>query len=217
MKILLPENSADITLLQYQKYIELLKREELNEYQFSIRKVQIFTGMKITDIQSLEQKEFKEILEQIEKALDTPVEFVNRFMIDDVEFGFVPNLDKISGSEYFDLSKYGDNVETLHNLMSVLFRPIKDKNALGQYSLVPYNGTAEWADIMKLTPMNVVNGALLFFLNLSQELVSYTQRYTEQEQAREELQATTLKSGDGMQRLTSWLRVRFGNMKRLRE
>ena len=198
MKILLPENSADITLLQYQKYIELLKREELNEYQFSIRKVQIFTGMKITDIQALEQKEFKGILEQIEKALDTPVGFVNRFMIDDVEFGFV-TLDKITGGEYFDLSTYGDNVETLHKLMAILFRPIKDKNALGQYSLVSYKGTAERAEIMKLTPMNVVNGALFFFLNLSQELVSYTQRYTEQEQAREESQVTTLSNGDGKQ------------------
>ena len=39
------------------------------------------------------------------------------FFIKDVEFGFIPNLDKITGAEYFDLSKYGQDNETLHNLM----------------------------------------------------------------------------------------------------
>lgn len=213
MKILLPENSSDITLLQYQKYYDLLQREGLDEYQFNVRKLQIFTGLKPNEIESLEQKDINDMLAQIELALNSPVEFVDRFSIEGVEFGFVV-LDKITGAEYFDLSKYGDNVETLQNLMAILFRPIKDKDAFGNYSIQPYNGSAEWSELMKLTPMNVVNGALFFFVNLSKELVSYTLRYTEGEQAREKLQASTLKNGVGMQRLTSWLRVRFGNTKK---
>lgn len=213
MKVLLPENSSDITLLQYQKYYDLLQREGLDEYQTNVRKIQIFTGLKPIEIESLEQKDINEMLAQIEVALNSPVAFVDRFFIDDVEFGFVV-LDKITGAEYFDLSKYGDNVETLQNLMAILFRPIKDKDSNGNYSIQPYNGSAEWAELMKLTPMNVVNGALFFFVNLSNELVSYTLRYTEAEQAREKSQASTLKSGVGMQRLMNWLRVRFGNTKK---
>lgn len=217
MKILLPENSSDITLLQYQKYYELLQREGLDEYQTNVRKIQIFTGLKPIEIESLEQKDIIDMLTQIDLALNTPVEFVDKFEIEidggKVEFGFVV-LDKITGAEYFDLSKYGDNVETLQNLMAVLFRQIKNKDKLGNYSIESYNGTAEWAELMKLTPMNVVNGALLFFLNLSHELVSYIQKYTEEEQAREKSQASTLKSGGGMQRLTNWLRVRFGSTKK---
>jgi hypothetical protein len=142
------------------------------------------------------------MLKQIDMALETPFEFVSTFNIEDVEFGFVPNLDKISGAEYFDLSKYGANVETLHNLMAILFRPIKDKDKLGNYSIVPYLGTSEWADIMKLTPMNAVNGALFFFVNLRKELLSYTLKFMEEEQQKESLQATTLKSGDGTPQLT---------------
>jgi hypothetical protein len=199
MRIKLPEHSADITLLQYQKYYDLLQRDGLDENQMNQRKVQIFTGIKPNEYKLIPQTDIEDMLKQIDIALETPFEFVKTFKIDDVEFGFVPNLDKISGAEYFDLSKYGADVETLHNLMAILFRPIKDKDSLGNYSIVPYLGTSEWADIMKLTPMNVINGALFFFVNLRTELLSYTLRFMEEEQAKERLQVTTSKSGDGMQ------------------
>jgi hypothetical protein len=200
MKITLPESSADITLLQYQKYYDLLQRD-LDVYQFNQRKIQIFTGIKPNEFKAIKQKDLEDMLIQIDKGLETPAQFVNTFFIDDVEFGFIPNLDKITGAEYFDLSKYGTEVETLNNLMAVLFRPIKNKDVFKNYSIVDYLGTAEWADIMKLTPMNVVNGALFFFLNLSTELVNYTQKYMQVEQVREKSPVTTLKSGDGMQPL----------------
>lgn len=202
MKILLPENSKDITLLQYQKYYDLLQREGLDEHQHNVRKIQIFTGLKPNEIDCLSKKDIDEMLAQIDIALNTPVEFVNRFTIEGIEFGFI-TLDNITGSEYFDLSKYKEDIETLHNLIAILFRPIKNKDVFGNYSVVPYDGTKEWAELMKLTPMNVVNGALFFFLNLSQELLNYIQKYTEVEQAREESQVITLKSGDGMQPLMS--------------
>ena len=202
MKILLPENSSDITLLQYQKYYDLLQRDGLDTNQHNVRKIQIFTGLKPNEIDCLSKKEIDEMLTQIDIALNTPVEFINRFTIEGIEFGFI-TLDKITGAEYFDLSKYKEDVETLHNLIAILFRPIKDKDAFGNYSVMPYNGTSEWAELMKLTPMNVVNGALFFFLNLSRELVNYIQRYTDQEQAKEEWQVTTSLSGDGMQPLTN--------------
>jgi len=202
MRIILPENSSDIMLLQYQKYYDLLQREGLDNNQHNVRKIQIFTGLKPNEIDGLSKKDIDETLEQIDIALNTPIEFVNRFTIEGIEFGFI-TLDKITGAEYFDLSKYKEDVETLHNLMAILFRPIKDKDTFGNYSVVPYNGTSEWSELMKLTPMNVVNGALFFFVNLSHELLNYIQRFTEAEQVREELQVTTLKSGDGMQPLMS--------------
>jgi len=199
MRITLPEDSKDITLMQYQKYYELLQREGLDEKQHNQRKVQIFTGIKPNEYDKISKADIDDMIKQIDIALNQSAVFTPTFKIDDVEFGFIPNLDKITVSEYFDLSKYGESVDTLHNLMAILFRPIKDKDKLGNYSITEYLGTAEWADIMKLTPMNAVNGALFFFLNLSTELVNYTQRYTEAEQVKERLQATTLINGDGMQ------------------
>lgn len=197
--IKLPENSKDITLYQYQKLVELLSREDLDKHNLDNRKLHLFTGMKIIDIDLIAQKDREEMLNQIEIALNEPFEFQQRFFIDEVEFGFIPNLDKITGAEYFDLSKYGESLETLHNLMAILFRPIKNKDPFGSYSIVDYEGTEAMAEIMKLTPMNVVNGALFFFANLSNELLNYILKYTEEEQARGKQQVTTLKSGDGTQ------------------
>ena len=125
--IKLPENSKDITLYQYQKLVELLSREDLDKHNLDNRKLHLFTGMKIIDIDLIAQKDREEMLNQIEIALNEPFEFQQRFFIDEVEFGFIPNLDKITGAEYFDLSKYGESLETLHNLMAILFRPIAIK------------------------------------------------------------------------------------------
>jgi hypothetical protein len=124
----------------------------------------------------------------------------------------VPNLDKITAGEYIDISKYENDVQTFHNLMAVLFRPILKKDALDNYSIISYQGTEQYAEVMKLMPLSAVTGALVFFSSLSNELLNYTQRFLEEEQAREDKRQTTLKNGGGMQRLTNWLRVNYGTM-----
>jgi len=199
MKIILPEHSKDITLYQYQKYVELLERTDLDAYQFDQRKIQIFTGIKPDAYKSLSQIDKAEILAQIEVAINTPAEFENKFTMEDIVFGFIPNLDKITGGEYFDLCKHGTQPDTLHNLMAILFRPIVKTDSFDNYSITEYEGTNEWAEAMKLTPMNIVNGALFFFLNLSNELTNYILNLEEAEQVREIVQSDILKSGDGMQ------------------
>ncbi len=199
----LPESSKDITLYQYQRLVELLGRTDLDQRQTDSRKLHLFTGIKLSEIELISITDREEMLNQIDIALNQAYQFEQKFNIDGVEFGFIPNLDKITSGEYFDLSKYGESNDTLHNLMAILFRPIKDRDSLGNYSIVDYTGTEAMAEIMKLTPMNVVNGALFFFANLQNELLTYIQRYTEVERARAERQATTSVSGDGTQPLTS--------------
>ena len=84
--------------------------------------------------------------------------------------------------------------------MAILYRPIKNKDMSGNYSIVEYQGTTEGAEVMKNTPLNIVNGALGFFLTLSMDLLTYTQKYLKKEsQVKVKQQETTLKSGDGMQ------------------
>jgi len=195
----LPENAKDITLYQYQKLVELLAREDLDKHNLDNRKLHLFTGLKITDIDLLTQKDREEMLNQIDIALNEPYQFEQTFYIDNIEFGFIPNLDKITGAEYFDLSKYGQDNETLHNLMAILFRPIINKDSFGNYSIAEYKGTEEMAEAMRLTPMNVVNGALFFFANLRNELLNCILKYTEQEQVKVKQQVIISRSGDGMQ------------------
>ena len=210
MKITVPESIADIKLHQFQKYSILLERTDLTPEQFDKRKVEIFTGLERNRLDLISQKDYKEIIEQIDIALNQTVEFKPTFFMEDVEFGFIPNLDKITAGEYRDLSLYGVDVNEMHKLMAVLFRPIKKKDIVGNYSIINYEGTERFAMIMKYMPLSIVNGALVFFSSLANELVNYTQKYMTVEQVKAEQPSTTLQNGVGMQQFSTYVRAKFG-------
>lgn len=212
MKINIPESIQDITLHQFQLYNELLERTDLTEYEINKRKIHIFTGLEYKRIDLISNNDYNEIVTQIDLALNQTVEFQPTFFIKDVEFGFITNLDKITQGEFIDLSNYGADVKELHKTMAVLFRPIKNKDAFGNYEIINYQGTEQYSNIMKHMPLSIVNGALVFFSSLANELVNYTQKYMQVEQTKVKAQVTTLKSGVGMQRLRNWLKVKFGKL-----
>jgi hypothetical protein len=200
MKITLPEHIGEITLDQFQRYHELTQRENIDDYQFNKRKVSIFTGIKYRDLDKIANKDFKEILEQIDKALDKDHEFTSNFILDNINFGFIPNFDKIRTKEFADMDLYKpDDVQNLHKLMAILFRPIKSIDNFKNYSIKEYNGTAKYSLLMKQMPLSVVNGALVFFCNLSKELLKHIQKSTAKELQKENKHLTTTKSGGGTQ------------------
>lgn len=212
MKITLPENIHDIKLHQFQKYSRLLEREDLPIDQFNKRKIEIFANIERSRIDLISQSDYEEIITQIDIALNQTVDFQPTFKMEEVEFGFIPNLDKITAGEWRDLSIYGTNVDDLHKLMAVLFRPIKRKDMLGNYEIINYDGTEKYSTIMKYMPLSIVNGALVFFSSLANELVNYTQKYMVVEQPKESQQASTLKSGGGMRQFLNYAKERFGNL-----
>lgn len=198
VKISLPENISDITLGQYQRYLNLIKKD-LDDYTFTNRKIEIFTGLKRDLVEQISRKDIEEMNAQIDKALNEDAKFVNRFFIGEVEFGFV-NIDKISQGEYIDLCEYSKDIEqgtNLNKLMAVLFRPIIDKGVNDTYRVEAYSGSDEYFELMKRTPMNVVNGCLGFFLTLQNDLLNYILKYTEAEQVKEQKQRDILKNGVG--------------------
>ena len=198
MEIILPENIGEVTLGQFQRYAELLKREDLSKLEFNKRKIHIFTGIPQRKVVNIKQSDYKEILGQIDEALNQDSPFQNTFELNKFRFGFHPNLDEMTTGEFADLSKYGDAIETLHNTMAVLFRPIVQEVG-DKYTIENYNGTKEYAELMKEMPLSVANGALGFFCRLANELRVHTQKYTRAELLKGVKQLLTSKNGDGMQ------------------
>lgn len=200
MKVIIPENISEITLYQYQQYEKLIGRQDLTDKEMIYRMVKIFTGLPFNQITEMQYKDLEEIVSLIKIALETECKFETTFKINGVEFGFIPNFDDIKAKEYFDLSEYNDKSEELNKLMAILYRPIKSKDVWGNYEIVDYQGTNEWAEVMKQTPLNIVNGALGFFLNLSKELQDYIQKYSKREAPQKEQQhESIIKNGDGLQ------------------
>ena len=201
LKITLPEDISDITLEQSQKYLSIIKREDISEFDKTKRIVTLFTGLKRREVELIDVGDYDVIVKQINKALDLDVSFENRFSINGVEFGFVPKLDDITAGEYIDLSSYGTTPDTLHKVMAVLFRPVILSDAFGNYEIESYTANSDYADVMKQAPMNVVNGMLVFFCLLSSELQIHILKSTARVQAEAKLrQLITSRNGDGTRR-----------------
>jgi len=198
MKVSIPESIQDITLEQFQTLVAL--DDDINERDLDIEKVKIFIGLTDEQIDSISESDFKDLVLAIDEALNKPSEFQQRFKMNGVEFGFHPNLDKMLTGEYVDLMNYNSEPETLHKLMAILFRPITTKDLSGNYKIAKYEGSETWCEIMKQTPLHIVNGALIFFLNLSKELRTSIQKYsTAQELAKGSKHQIFGLNGDGMQ------------------
>jgi len=178
MKIVLPENISEITLNQFQRYFKLSQRNDISELEINMRKIEIFTDIPFQKVKNIKQSDYDYILKQIDEALTKDCEFKNRFTLNGIEFGFIPNFDDMTVAELGDLRQYSNKEEELHRTMSILFRPINGKDLLGNYTIEAYSGTLAYSELMKQTPLNIVNGALGFFLNLQKELEFYILKST---------------------------------------
>ena len=181
IKISVPENIADITLDQYVKFEALRAREEsLTEQGMIERVISLFTGMKKQDVKKLVYTDYEGLMAQIVAACEQTVEFEDRFTLDGVEYGFIPNLDEITTAEYVDLSTIGMDFKEMHKIIAILFRRVTNEDAFGNYEILPYKYDKALCEEMRQCPMNIVNGALVFFWSLSRELKEAIQRYTNQ-------------------------------------
>lgn len=187
MKVRIPESISDITLGQFQKYMEE-STQDMTVEQDNDLKLKHFAGLTEVDLLTIVKKDYDMIVEMIDKAMELSTEFTPLFKIDGVEYGIVPNFDNMTGYEYRDLTIYGDDTENLHKVMAILFRPVTKKDVFGNYNIEAYKGTGERAEIFRQMPMNIVNQTLVFFWNLTNELNNYILSSLTEEQQREAMQ-----------------------------
>ena len=181
IKISIPTSLNDITIEQYFA-INSISEQDLTDYEKENQLIKLFT--KIEQVEAILKKDRDKLVAAIIEAVQKEGTFKNRFTLGNIEFGMIPNFDKITASEYTDLIKYSEKEQDLHRLMAVAFRPIKLKDKFKNYQIVNYNGTHELCELMKQTPMSIVKGFNAFFLNLSNDLEAYTRRSMEEAQAK---------------------------------
>ena len=187
MKIILPDDFSDIPLWKYQKLMQL----DVEDAKYNEKVFTLFTNIK--DTKNVQKKDFEDVLQHVKKACEQQGEFKRTFTIDGIDFGIIPNFDKITGGEYTDLINYSSNEKDgfnrdLNKLIAVLYRPIKIKDKLRNYRIEPYNGTAGHIEQINKLPMSIVFGCLGFFLSLSTELESHIQAFIVEAQARVQAQ-----------------------------
>jgi hypothetical protein len=171
-EIYVPTKLSEIPLKNYQEFMKLV--ENSNDEEFIAQKtIEIFCGLNMRDVINIKWSDVKDLISHFNTLFKQKSEFVHTFKIQDMEFGFIPNLEDITFGEYVDLESNITSIDNFHKAMAVMYRPIKTRRK-DKYEIIEYTGTAEFSDLMKFAPLDVVMSASLFFWNLGNDLVQAT-------------------------------------------
>lgn len=186
----LPQGINEVLLKDWQKFAKLAEANSEAENDFlEIKMLEIFAGLKYKDIHTLPVGTFSEATDYLGQVFNTHCPLTRRFTMTgsdgaEVEFGFIPNLDKMTMGEYIDLNNYFEEVETLHKAMAVLYRPIhKSYSKRESYRIDSYKSADLYSDVLAEMPLGIALGAKVFFyrlgIKLSKAILSSTIRLVE--------------------------------------
>lgn len=184
----IPLSLDDVTLDQYQRYIKVIEenKEDLNNEFIKLKVLEIFCQVPLAVANELAAIEVDEIVNLILAMLNMETPLQRRFTMTDptgksIEFGFIPNLEKISQGEYIDAELFFANWDDMHKAMAVFYRPITGKK--GEfYQIEKYEGVEKYEAHMKDAPASVAIGAMLFFYHLGTALLNDTLASLEREE-----------------------------------
>ena len=168
---------SDVNLSTWLKLIEFetgTKTEEATETIAVLSDIprQLIKELTLSDVVAIMSK-----IGELQAKQDTKLKRI--ITINDIEYGFHPDLDSISLGEYADIEQFIKNGidKNLPELMSVLYRPIKlKKNDI--YIIDPYDGDIRLrAEEMKQMTAEQVQSALVFFYNFVKVLSEILQSY----------------------------------------
>ena len=179
VKLIIPDDWNDITIETYQKYIDIQegKGSEKNKV---INSLALLCGTNTAIVKKMLYSDLLDIMNIIKGMLDNEpdkTDFKKMFMFKEQEYGFVPNLSAISTGEYIDLESYTkEPVKNLHNIMSILYRPVINK-VNERYTIENYNPDEFKEELFKDCPMDIALSSLGFFLTLGEVLARSSHSY----------------------------------------
>ena len=167
----------DVSLETYGKLIDY---KEGNNSQEALHMIKAMSDIPKRYAKALRLSDVSTILSKVAtiQALDKGA-FEHIIRIDEVNYGFHPNLDEITLGEYADMEHFigDDYMKNLDKIMAVLYRPITKRNGQ-QYSIEAYDGNIEErVKILKKMSAKQVQGALVFFWSFASVLLKSTQLY----------------------------------------
>jgi len=196
IEINVPTNLNEITLEQYQKFLKIAENNPEGNF-LNAKMIEIFCGIPLSDSYKLKMSSVTAIIDILSELLASKPDHVERFEMNGVEYGFIPDLDDMSLGEYIDLDNNASKWEQMHLAMNVLYRPIKTSK-LGKYNIEDYD--VNNPEVMKDMPLGAAIGSLFFFYNLGIELSRHTILYSnnQAEMVAIQKQLNSEANGDGI-------------------
>lgn len=204
LELSVPSTLDSIELWQYQKYMSVVEanKDVDSAVDFlNMKLVEIFCNVSLKDVSSINLSDFSKITEIIGKAFSEKTPLIRHFELGGVEFGFVPNLDKISIGEYIDIEANIFDWKNAHKAMAALYRPVTKKHK-DKYRIKEYEGYGEYEEAMKYIPLNIALGAMVFFCRLGKDLLTHILKYSDKKSMEQiiQLHQPLAENGDGISR-----------------
>jgi len=121
IEVKIPETLNDIKLNTWQSFTDI--DMELKDDAHTMQMLKIIYDINYRDYKKLKSKDVTYLLGAVTKCLNEEPKLTQRFKLDGVEYGLIPNFDNITAGELFDIDA-NSTKEKYHLLMSILYRPI---------------------------------------------------------------------------------------------
>ena len=210
VQISLPKSINDIKLGDYQRYMKVYEaNKEVDDANFlELKLLEAFCEIDLLTANQMPFETFDFALQHMSEVFKQKTPLTRRFKMKGtdgvvVDFGFIPNLSKMSLGEYVDLDTYISDMQNMHKAMAVLYRPVhKSWDGKEHYRVMEYEGTEKYAEVMKEMPLGIALGAMVFFyrlgMKLSKHMMDYSLQLLEKEELSEEQSQRLQRDMDGI-------------------
>jgi hypothetical protein len=208
IKVLALTEWKDVTLKKYLHMMADIEAYKDDEDAVTALMLHHLAGIPYEEMSNLSAESFNMLKEKISKFLKPEDMELHKFIkIGDVEYGFEPNLSKMTYGAYADISQY-DTISIDKNwakIMSILYRPVTKKEKHGLYQIEKYTGVIDdkvWLDVT----MDVHFGTLFFFLNLQMDLMKDTLKSLTEKEFHPNINTILAESGEAIQQYSNLLK-----------
>jgi len=178
IQVNIPTEWRDITIETYQKYFDIVEsRKKEEEKELDI--LSLLCNLEKDIIKKIGVKQKQELLFKLSVFINKrlPKKLKKRIKFNGKNYGFIPNLSKITTGEFVDIEDYcKDTNKNLHKIMAVLYREIENQKG-DLYNIKAYNPDEVKEQDFKQLPMDIALGALDFFLSLGKDLLQNLSSY----------------------------------------
>ena len=179
VKLTIPTSLSEIRLKDYVRFMNVVKGS--NDAEFINQKmVECFCGIDLKDVAKISLSDLDGLVEHFNKLFETKGEFKEKFVLNGVKYGFIPNLDKITNGEYMDIDSNISDVNNYHVLIGIMYRRITGEFE-NKYEIEDYDSDKIDFEIFKDVTLDIVLPALVFFYRLGTELLAVLPRFLEEE------------------------------------
>jgi len=222
IEVEVPSSLESIPLWKHQKYMDVVEKNKDVETDEAIefvnkKLIEIYCDIPFKDVYSISVKSYNDVSFMLSNVFQEDTPLVRTFFLGEVEYGFIPNLDKMSYGEYYDIERSIGDWKNIHIAMAALYRPITKKYK-DKYQIEKYTANEDYLNAIKYMPLNVTMGAMVFFYRLGKELSIYTLKSLEMEKEENQNfqpQETLQKNGGGISQFIASLEVTCLDLEKL--